>query len=139
MRTSGDKTEEWTVEDVNNLMEGFGHFFDSSVDEPDVAEVMKVHGMQSISIMAPVLGNKKIEVMAEDEMTRNVLKKFDARKLFGPEVEVNSLKRQALFGYIVNLERGQLGLVKPSEKDMVVELKSAPCEHCGSDICHCGH
>ncbi|KAJ3890232.1 hypothetical protein GG344DRAFT_78044 [Lentinula edodes] len=139
LRTSGDKTEEWTVEDVNNLMEGFGHFFDSSVDEPDVAEVMKVHGMQSISIMAPVLGNKKIEVMAEDEMTRNVLKKFDARKLFGPEVEVNSLKRQALFGYIVNLERGQLGLVKPSEKDMVVELKSTPCEHCGSDICHCGH
>jgi len=140
MRKNGDTTEDWTEEDVNNMMDVFAHFFDSTVDEPDVAGVMKDHGMSAISIMAPVLGDKKINEMSGGNMkVHNVLKKYDARRLFGPEVEIDSLKRQALFGYIVNLERGKLGLVKPSGKDMVIELKSEPCTTCHSDICHCGH
>jgi len=140
LRKTGDTSEEWTEEDVNNMMDLFSHFFDSTVDEPDVAGVMKDHGMSAISIMAPVIPENKIDEMAAGNMkVNNVLKKYNARRLFGPEVEIDSLKRQALFGYIVNLERGKLGLVKPSEKDMVVELKSEPCATCHSDICHCGH
>jgi flavin-dependent dehydrogenase len=151
LRKNGDTDEKWTVEDVNNMMDCFDHFFDSTVDEPDVAGVVKEHGIKSISIMAPVLGDDKIEEMTKGEMmASNVLKKYDARKLFGPEVEVNSLKRQALFGYIVGLERGKLGLVKPGDEEMVVGYdpvakasmapSAAACAHCGStETCHCSH
>ncbi|KAF5375807.1 hypothetical protein D9757_011192 [Collybiopsis confluens] len=135
-----DKREEWTPEDVHHMMDLFDHFFDSRVDEPDVSEVIKQHGMQSISIHAPILGAIKIDEMAGDsQMTKNVLWKYDARKLFGPEVEIDSLKRQALFGYVVNIEKGKLGLVPPRDGDMVVQLKETLCETCHSDICHCSH
>ncbi|KAF5387396.1 hypothetical protein D9757_005783 [Collybiopsis confluens] len=135
-----DKREEWTAEDVHHMMDLFDHFFDSRVDEPDVSEVIKEHGMQSISIHAPILGAIKIDEMAGgSQMTKNVLWKYDARKLFGPEVEIDSLKRQALFGYVVNIEQGKLGLVPPRDGDMVVQLKETLCETCHSDICHCSH
>ncbi|KAF9022710.1 hypothetical protein BDP27DRAFT_1377262 [Rhodocollybia butyracea] len=131
LRKTGDTSEEWTGRGCQQHDGPLLHFFDSTVDEPDVAGVMKDHGMSAISIMAPVIPENKIDEMACRNTTRG--------GCFGPEVEIDSLKRQALFGYIVNLERGKLGLVKPSEKDMVVELKSEPCATCHSDICHCGH
>lgn len=109
-----DKREEWTQEDVLNMMDRFDHFFDSSVDEHHVPEIQQTHGMKAISIMAPVLGDKKIkEIAKDDDHLQRVLEKYDARRLFGPEVEVNSLTRQKLLGYIVRLEKGNLGLTEP--------------------------
>ncbi|KAJ3489008.1 hypothetical protein NLJ89_g11565 [Agrocybe chaxingu] len=50
-----------------------------------------------------------------DAEGERVLRKFDALKVFGEDVEATNLGRNPLLGYRANVKVGELGLIKVEE------------------------
>ena len=48
------------------------------------------------------------------EETRMILSKINARRVVHPEYAINNLELEPLCGYVVRLETGKLGLIRPA-------------------------
>jgi len=108
-----DSQHKLTDKKVQDVMEICQRFFDPNVDEADVIAAKQRYGADLIRMQAPVLGKDKIDEMVKgDAVGERVLRKFDALKVFGDDVEAAAMGRNPLLGYRANVKIGELGLIK---------------------------
>ncbi|TFK24572.1 cytochrome P450 [Coprinopsis marcescibilis] len=122
-----DSQKKLTDEAVQDMMDVCQRFFDPLVDEDQIKRARQVYGVEVIKMTSAPLGKQKIkELVQDDAETERVLRKFDAIKVLGEDVEATFMGKSAVLGYRANIKRGELGLVKvapePREPDVIVAV-----------------
>lgn len=102
-----------TNSELDGMIDFCIHLFDSTVEEQHKA-VAKKYQPDLLKLSGPIMGRKEVDsaVDPDDEDAKRVLSRMNALKILRNDTSCDSFGTEELNGYIVNLERGDLGLVK---------------------------
>lgn len=91
------------------------HLFEPTQEEQHKA-VAKKYSPSLLALNGPVMGSKEVSsaVDATDEDAKVVLSRMNALKILRNDTSCDSFGTEAVDGYVVQLERGKLGLVSAS-------------------------
>ncbi|EJC99652.1 FAD/NAD-binding domain-containing protein [Fomitiporia mediterranea MF3/22] len=111
--TADSEAEHLSDSSLNSMIDFCVHLFDPTNEEQHKAAAKK-YGPELVALNGPIMGSKEFDkvVDAADNDAKMVLSRMNALKVLRNDTSCESFRTDAVNGYVVELDRGNLGLVQ---------------------------
>lgn len=113
MGAEDTESKHLTNKELDGMVDFCIHLFEPTVEEQHKAVAVK-YRPDLLKLSGPVMGPKEVgeAVEPDDKDAKAVLSRMNALKILRNDTSCESFGTEELNGYVVQLERGNLGLVK---------------------------